>query len=146
MIELAYGIQCHPSKLPIHKMGLYICGDHFLKRYTMLTWKIAVVYDNLNICLVYDKIFMFFNHCVFTEEITSKLPLLVWTNMYICNPRLGTSHNPLKGIIYWVVIYDRYMSSGFLTVPILGIFPISGHLILGFSWYQVHSTWYWDIL
>ena len=49
-------------------------------------------------------------NCVFTEEITTKLPRLVWTNMYLCIPRRGTSHNPLKSMFYWAVIYDRYMS------------------------------------
>jgi hypothetical protein len=54
-----------PSKLPIHKMSLYIRGDHFLKSYTVL--KAAVVNDkyNRNICLVYAKIFMFFNQLRF---------------------------------------------------------------------------------
>ncbi len=44
----------HPSKLPIY-------GDFFLKNYTV--FKIAVVYDKIipNLCLVYAKIFMFFN-------------------------------------------------------------------------------------
>ncbi len=51
----------HPSKLTIHTMSLYICGDFDLKSYTVL--KKAVVYDMIipNICLVYAKIFMFFN-------------------------------------------------------------------------------------
>ncbi len=55
----------HPSKLPIHTMSLYIRGDYFLKRYTVL--KMAVVYDKYkpNICLVYAKIFVFFNELRF---------------------------------------------------------------------------------
>ncbi len=55
----------HPSKLPIHTMSLYIRGDYFLKSYTVL--KTAVAYDkyNSNICLVYAKIFMFFNQLCF---------------------------------------------------------------------------------
>ncbi len=55
----------HPSKLPIHKMSLYLRGDYFLKRYTVL--KMAVVYDKYkpNICLVYAKIFVFFNQLRF---------------------------------------------------------------------------------
>ena len=46
---------------------------------------------------------------VFTEEITTKLPRLVWTNMYLWIPRRGTLHNPLKSMFYWAVLYDRYM-------------------------------------
>ncbi len=55
----------HPSKLPIHKMSLYIRGDYFLKRYTM--FKLAVVYDEYkpNKCSVYAKIFVFFNQLHF---------------------------------------------------------------------------------
>jgi hypothetical protein len=55
----------HPSKLPIHTMSLYIRGDYILKSYTVL--KTAVVYDKYkpNICLVYTKIFMFFNQMYF---------------------------------------------------------------------------------
>ncbi len=49
-------------------------------------------------------------HCVFTEQIITKLPRLVWTNMYICILMRGTPHNPLKCMVYWAVIYDRYMS------------------------------------
>ncbi len=54
----------HPSKLPIHKTSLYICGDYFLKSYIVLK---TVVYDKYkqNICLVYAKIFMFFNQLCF---------------------------------------------------------------------------------
>jgi hypothetical protein len=50
----------HSSKLPIHTMSLYIRGDYFIKSFTVL--KTAVVYDKYkpNICLVYDKIVMFF--------------------------------------------------------------------------------------
>jgi len=49
-------------------------------------------------------------NCVFTAEITMKLPRLVWTNMYSCIKRRGMSHNPLKSMFYWAVLYDRYMS------------------------------------
>ena len=49
-------------------------------------------------------------NCVFTEEITMKLPRLVWTNMNLCITRRGTSHHPLKSRFYWGVLYDRYMS------------------------------------
>ncbi len=99
----------HPSKLPIHTMSLYILGDYFFKSCTVL--KTAVVYDKYkpNLCLVYAWCFSI--NCVFTEEIITKLPWLVWTNMYICIPMLGTSHNPLKSMVYWAVIYVyvRYM-------------------------------------
>ena len=50
-------------------------------------------------------------NCVFTEEITTKLSRLVWTNMYLCITRRGTSHKPLKSMFYCTVMYDRYMSS-----------------------------------
>ncbi len=55
----------HPSKLLLHKMSLYIRGDYFLKRYTVL--KMALIYDKYksNICLVYAKIFVFFNQLCF---------------------------------------------------------------------------------
>ncbi len=55
----------HPSKLPIHKMSLYIRGDYFLKSYIVL--KTAVVYDQYKTskCLIYAKIFMFFNQLRF---------------------------------------------------------------------------------
>ena len=49
-------------------------------------------------------------NCVFTDEIITTLPRLVWTNMYICIPMRGTLHNPLKSMVYWAVTYDRYMS------------------------------------
>jgi hypothetical protein len=74
----------HPSKLPIHKMSLYICGDYFLQSSTVL--KTAVVYDlyKSNIFLVYVKILCFSINCTFTvkvlsftEEIITKLPRLV---------------------------------------------------------------------
>ncbi len=63
---LSYRVRIwHPSKLPIHAMSLYICDDYFLKSYTAI--KTAVVYDKYkpNICLVYAKIFMFFNQLCF---------------------------------------------------------------------------------
>ena len=66
---------------------------------------------------VYDqhmpRLLCFSMNCVFTEEITTKLPWLVWrlwTNMNLCITRRGTSHNPLKSWFYWGVLYDRYMS------------------------------------
>ncbi len=68
----------HPSKLPIHTMSLYIRGDYFLKRYTLL--KMAVVSDKYkpNICLVYGnympRFLCFSINCVFNEEIITKLP------------------------------------------------------------------------
>ena len=49
-------------------------------------------------------------NCVFTRIKITKLPRLVWTNMYRYSLRLGTSHNPLKSMFYWAVIYDRYMT------------------------------------
>ncbi len=72
----------HPSKLPIHTMSLYICGDYFLTEYTVL--KTAVIYDKYkpNICLIYAKILANYMprflcssiNCVFSEEIITKLP------------------------------------------------------------------------
>ncbi len=54
----------HPSKLPIHKMSLYIRGDCFLKRYTVL--KMAVVYDKYKPYAWYmSRFFMFFNQLCF---------------------------------------------------------------------------------
>ncbi len=63
---LSYGlIIWHPSKLPIHKMSLYIRGDYILKSYTV--FKTALVYDQYKpkICLVYATIFMFLNQLRF---------------------------------------------------------------------------------
>ncbi len=55
----------HPSKLPMHTLSLDIRGDYFLKSYTVL--KTAAVYDKYkrNICMVYAKIFVFFNQMCF---------------------------------------------------------------------------------
>ncbi len=66
LVSLSYRVGVwHPSKLPIQKMSLYIRGDYFLKRYSVL--KMAVVYDKYkpSICSIYAKIFVFFNQLHF---------------------------------------------------------------------------------
>jgi hypothetical protein len=57
----------HPSKFQIHKMSLYIRGDTDYVRQSYTVFKTALVYDQYKpkTCLVYAKIFMFFNQLRF---------------------------------------------------------------------------------
>jgi hypothetical protein len=49
----------------MHALSRYICGDFFLKSHTVL--KTVAVYDKYkrNICMVYAKLFVFFNQMCF---------------------------------------------------------------------------------